>query len=150
VHLRTGDSLSFADVHDEYAGVSNRFVGILPSGHYVVASSYEDGTKVSVIDPTTGAVIEVAAPPVPSPSGRLIVAGDPDALYDDFLTVWRLDSTGWRREYAATQDPSHYWAPRAIRWVNDSTITLTRDFFDSTRAGLLQWRAGRWSLEPKP
>jgi len=150
VHVLSGDSLRFEDVSSECCPVSNQYLGTLPSGHLVVESSYEDGTKVSVIDPRSGAVTELPAKPVPSPSGRLIVAGDEDALSDDLLSVWRLVSTGWRREYVAPNQRDQYWAPRAIRWLNDSTVTLTQDFHDSTRIGLLQWRGGRWSLERGP
>ncbi len=150
VRLLTGDSLPFEEVHDEYAPVINRFLGILPSGHAVVQSTYEDGIKVTVIDRTTGSRIELPAPPIASPSGRLIVAGDEMALSDDVLTVWRLGLHGWQPEFSAPHDPTKYWAPRGVRWLDDSTITLTRDFFDSTSVWLLQSRAGRWSLEPRP
>jgi hypothetical protein len=147
VPVRSGDSLRFADEHDEYAPVTNRLLDPLPSGHYVVMSQFEDGTRVSVIDPNTGALIELSAPPLPSPSGRLLVAADPDALYDDFFTVWRLDSTGWQREYAAPNDFRVAWAPRSVRWIDDSTLALTQEFFDSTRASVLFRRDGRWMLQ---
>jgi hypothetical protein len=149
IPLRSGDSLRFADEHDDFAPVTNRLLDPLPSGHYVVMSQFEDGTRVSVIDPNTGALIELSAPPLPSPSGRLLVAADADALCDDFLTVWRLDSTGWQREYAAPNDFRVHWAPRSVHWIDDSTLALTQEFFDSTRACVLSRRDGRWMLQPR-
>jgi hypothetical protein len=146
VRLESGDSIPFVnEPSNECCRVSNRFLGALPSGHLVVETAYEDGISVSVIEPRYGRIKKVSAAPIPSPSGRLFATGDEDALSDDLVTVWRLDTTGdWVEEFDDTQSEAH-WAPHQLHWLDDSTlIYVVGESGSDTGVVYVERRGGQW------
>jgi hypothetical protein len=147
VRLVSGDSMSFVnDSSNECCGVSNRFLGTLPSGHLVVETAYEDGISVSVIEPRDGRTVKVSAEPIPSPSGHFFATGDEDALSDELVTVWRLDTTGaWVEDYDEPQGGDYHWAPHQLHWLDDSTlIYVVGQSGSDTGVVYVERRGGHW------
>ncbi|HWO89878.1 MAG TPA: hypothetical protein VNL98_12105 [Gemmatimonadales bacterium] len=138
--------MPFIDIRSEDGNVTNTLLPPLPTGHLVVRSVFEDGIRVSVIEPSGRQIIEVPATPISSPDSRFFVAADEDALADDILSIWRLDpAIGWIREYVTTNG-HRAWAPRQVTWRDDSTVVYVRDFFNQADSTIvLARRARRWA-----
>jgi len=143
VRLASGDSIPFANVPDsDCCGVSNHFLGTLPSGHLVVETAYEDGISVSVIEPRHGHITAVGGEPLPSPSGRRFATNNEESYSDARVTVWRLDTTGdWVDEFDDTQGP----APNHLQWLDDSTLScIVGESGSDTGVVMLERRGGQW------
>ena len=148
IRLQSGDSVSFAnDTSEECCGVSNSFLGTLPSGHLLIQTTFEDGIRVSIIDPRDGRTVEVSSRPIPSPSGRFFAAGGDELPSDEPVSIWRLDTaSNWVQEYAASQGVrGDVWMPSELHWLDDTTLHYERDAPDTSGADItLVRRDGRW------
>ena len=159
---QNGNLVELVDVHNN----SDRdriytFVGRLNGIDFALidVTYWEGGTNL-LVDLRSGKTEDIKGEPIVSPNREKIVSsvfGGISGYFKTTINVYRITPGGLVMEWS--HQPA--WEPSELRWINDSKIALTKNFFDQTlllkhqredmayvkKTGSIVYRNNAWIVE---
>lgn len=160
--IQNGNPVELVDVHnnsdrDRIYTFAGRLNGI---DFALIDVTYWEGGTNLLVDLRSGKIEDIKGEPIVSPNREKVVSsvfGGISGYFQTTINIYRITPGGLVMEW------SHQpvWEPSELRWINDSKIALTKNYFDQSlllkhqhsdmayvkKTGSIEYRDNTWIVE---